>query len=148
MLVLFIHIVSPSLNSYFSLDNLDIRVFSKWIPRDLYGYGYILFLHFKMIWMALLFCFAFAHEFNVVVVDQAPTTLPILWLYRFSKNLFKSSKNCKLKLYFYCHFPDKVLARQLTKPSFIRRLYRFPLDWFEEFCLSKHHFMVANVLIF
>jgi len=42
---------------------------------------------------------------------------------------------------FYCHFPDQLLA---TRESFIKSLYRKPLDWIEEYTTRLADRIVVN----
>ncbi|KAG9453683.1 hypothetical protein H6P81_006587 [Aristolochia fimbriata] len=55
--------------------------------------------------------------FDAVLADQVSVIIPLLKL--------KSS----MKVVFYCHFPDLLLAHHT---SMLRRLYRWPIDAIEE----------------
>lgn len=52
------------------------------------------------------------------------------------------------KVLFYCHFPDQLLTK---RESFIKRIYRAPLDWLEEYttgmadCILVNSCFTANV---
>ena len=41
---------------------------------------------------------------------------------------------------FYCHFPDQLLVQ---KPGFIKRLYRIPFNWLEEFTTGDKECLLA-----
>jgi alpha-1,3/alpha-1,6-mannosyltransferase len=42
---------------------------------------------------------------------------------------------------FYCHFPDKLLTQ---RASLLKRLYRAPLDWIEQFTTGCAHTLFVN----
>jgi alpha-1,3/alpha-1,6-mannosyltransferase len=43
---------------------------------------------------------------------------------------------------FYCHFPDLLLAQ--GRQSFVKRLYRVPFDWVEEWSMGFAHAVAVN----
>jgi len=45
------------------------------------------------------------------------------------------------KVLFYCHFPDQLLTK---RESFLKRLYRMPLDWLEEYTTGMADCIVVN----
>lgn len=45
------------------------------------------------------------------------------------------------KVIFYCHFPDQLLTDRTT---FLKRLYRTPLDWLEERSTGLAHLLLVN----
>jgi alpha-1,3/alpha-1,6-mannosyltransferase len=45
------------------------------------------------------------------------------------------------RILFYCHFPDKLLAK---RTSFIKTLYRFPFDWLESWSTGCADGLVVN----
>ncbi|KGL81113.1 Alpha-1,3/1,6-mannosyltransferase ALG2, partial [Tinamus guttatus] len=45
------------------------------------------------------------------------------------------------KVLFYCHFPDQLLTK---RESFLKRLYRIPLDWLEEYTTGMADCIVVN----
>lgn len=55
---------------------------------------------------------------NVFIQLQVSVCIPVLRLSRHRK-----------KVLFYCHFPDQLLTQ---RKSFLKRLYRTPIDWLEE----------------
>lgn len=84
-----------------------------------------------------------APKCDVYFVDQLSTCIPFLRLFL-----------CR-RVVFYCHFPDKLLAdgeyvdgRQelglSTRRGFFKRIYRFPMDWWEELTTSKADLLLAN----
>lgn len=46
---------------------------------------------------------------------------------------------------FYCHFPDKLLC--VDRRSFIKRLYRWPLDWLEEITTGPYLTPIIIIII-
>jgi len=78
-------------------------------------------------------------QFDVIFVDQLSVSIPLLrWT--------------GAKIFFYCHFPDKLLTK---RESFLKKLYRVPVDFIEElttgnanvnvrFCLCRSHLSFAN----
>lgn len=74
---------------------------------------------------------------DVYVFDQLSAGIPLLRVLLNAPVLF------------YCHFPDLLLnpARTLdsgVKPSLLRKLYRWPLDWLEEYTTSQADQLVVN----
>ena len=78
---------------------------------------------------------------DVFIVDQLPACVPILKIFG------QTLKSQRQRILFYCHFPDQLLARRDEGSSFLRivkRLYRFPFDWFEGWAMSASDRVVAN----
>ena len=69
-----------------------------------------------------------APHYDVFFVDQLSTCVPLL------------RKFAGTRVVFYCHFPDQLLAngefvedpRRRKKGSLVKRIYRLPMDWLEE----------------
>jgi alpha-1,3/alpha-1,6-mannosyltransferase len=66
-------------------------------------------------------------KYDVFFVDQLSTCVPFLQLLGGTRVVF------------YCHFPDKLLAngafvegKMKMRGSVLKRLYRIPMDWWEE----------------
>lgn len=70
----------------------------------------------------LLFCLS--------CLDQVSACIPILRLARTRK-----------KVLFYCHFPDQLLTQ---RESLLKRIYRLPLDWLEEYTTGMADCIVVN----
>lgn len=73
---------------------------------------------------------------NVFIVDQLSACVPLLrWI-------FPSQQ----RILFYCHFPDQLLARRDEEGALgqLKKLYRYPFDWFEGWSMSGSDRMVAN----
>ncbi|KAH9948131.1 alpha-1,3-mannosyltransferase ALG2 [Amylocystis lapponica] len=80
-----------------------------------------------------------ADAYDVYFVDQLSTCVPLLRM------------GAGTRVVFYCHFPDKLLAdgeyvegRVRRKGGLLKRLYRFPMDWLEEFTTGQADIILAN----
>ncbi|KAJ8583756.1 UDP-Glycosyltransferase/glycogen phosphorylase [Rhizopogon salebrosus TDB-379] len=80
-----------------------------------------------------------AQRYDVFFVDQLSTCIPLLRMF------------CGKRVVFYCHFPDKLLAngayiegRRVRNISILRFIYRFPMDWLEEFTTTQADAILAN----
>ena len=102
-------------------------------PRSLKGKLHILFAHLRQLHLTLHLLRAVPSH-DVYFVDQLSTCVPFL----------RSIGHTRVV--FYCHFPDKLLAngeyvddptararRNLQKGGLLKRIYRYPMDWLEEF---------------
>jgi alpha-1,3/alpha-1,6-mannosyltransferase len=67
---------------------------------------------------------------QVFFVDQLSAGVPLLRI--LSPNV---------RILFYCHFPDKLLAKQ---GGIIKRLYRVPFDWWESWSTGCSDGIVVN----
>lgn len=72
-----------------------------------------------------------ALEPDFFFIDQLSAGLPLLQWLQPSAGMF-----------FYCHFPDKLLAQGRTK--WWRRLYRLPFDWLEQWSMSFADAIAVN----
>jgi alpha-1,3/alpha-1,6-mannosyltransferase len=64
-------------------------------------------------------------------VDQLSAGLPLLRI------LFPNTQ-----IFFYCHFPDLLLAQGRT--SWVKRVYRIPFDWVEQWSMSYADSIAVN----
>uniref|UniRef100_A0A8D0DPF9 Alpha-1,3/1,6-mannosyltransferase ALG2 n=1 Tax=Salvator merianae TaxID=96440 RepID=A0A8D0DPF9_SALMN len=116
---------------------LDVRVAGAWLPRSILGRGHALCAALRMAWLALYLLLLSGEHFDVFVCDQVSACIPVLRLARTRK-----------KVLFYCHFPDQLLTK---RESFIKRMYRAPLDWLEEYttgmadCILVNSVFTANI---
>ncbi|XP_063160332.1 alpha-1,3/1,6-mannosyltransferase ALG2 [Candoia aspera] len=116
---------------------LDIRIAGDWLPRSIFGRSHALCAVLRMMWLALHVLLLSGEEFDVFVCDQVSACIPILRLARTPK-----------KVLFYCHFPDQLLTQ---RKSFLKRIYRAPLDWLEEYttgmadCILVNSYFTANI---
>lgn len=107
--------------------SLTVTVWGDWIPRSVLGKFHLLFAVLRMLWVAFWILFG-DEEYDVIFVDQVSYCIPLL-------------KLTGAKILFYCHFPDKLLS----KPgSLLKKLYRMPLDYAEEWTTKSADLIVAN----
>ena len=107
---------------------LDVTVVADWMPRSVFNKCYALFAYLRMIFAAIYVVFFSKLEFDLIFCDQISACIPIL-------------KLSKKKVIFYCHFPDQLLTERKT---FIKKLYRYPIDWFEELTTGLADVVVVN----
>ena len=56
----------------------------------------------------------------------------------------KRKKEKEVKVVFYCHYPDQLLSTK--RDSVVKRLYRLPLDWLEEWTTGMADVVLVNSL--
>uniref|UniRef100_A0A8D2JQA7 Alpha-1,3/1,6-mannosyltransferase ALG2 n=1 Tax=Sciurus vulgaris TaxID=55149 RepID=A0A8D2JQA7_SCIVU len=111
---------------------LPVRCAGDWLPRSLGwgGRGAAVCAYVRMVFLAFYVLFLADEEFDVVVCDQVSACIPV----------FKLARRPK-KILFYCHFPDLLLTR---RDSFLKRLYRAPIDWIEEYTTGMADCILVN----
>ena len=107
-----------------------VRVHGSWVPRHFFGIFHALLANMRCLWAT---CALLLHDpdCQVVVVDQVSSPIVLL--------RFLMSNAAVL---FYCHFPDLLLATKASSP--LRRLYRAPVNFLEEFSTGLAHGVVVN----
>jgi len=98
-----------------------------WLPRAIFGRCFALCATIRMIFLTVYLAFQLPAE--VVVVDQVSTPLPFLRL-------------LGLPTIFYCHYPDLLLSTD--RSSLLKRLYRAPLDWLEQWTTGLADILLVN----
>ena len=96
--------------------SLKVTVAGDWLPRSILGRFYAFCAYFRMIYAALYLLFVSGINYDCIFCDQISACIPFLQLK-------------KTKVIFYCHFPDMLLT---GRSNYLKKLYRAPLDWFEE----------------
>ena len=104
---------------------LNVVAIGDWMPRHIFHRFYALWAYIRMIYVAFYLVFLSTLDPDVIVCDQISACIPIL----------KMSN--KAKVIFYCHFPDLLLTQ---RTHFLKRIYRVPIDWLEEFTTGKGFF--------
>lgn len=107
------------------------------LPRSIRGKLHILLAHARQLHLTTHLLRAGAPTYDVYVVDQLSTCVPLLRAFAGTRVLF------------YCHFPDKLLAdgayeegRPTKKNAgLLKRMYRAPMDWVEE-ATTRAYFIV------
>lgn len=98
--------------------DLNIIVKASSLPRHLSGRFHAFFAYLKMLLASLWILYFSDLKFDIVICDQI--SLPVA--------VFKWNK---IKVLFYCHFPDQLLCVYDKRNDFFKRIYRAPLDWLE-----------------
>uniref|UniRef100_UPI00398F3913 alpha-1,3/1,6-mannosyltransferase ALG2 n=1 Tax=Pristiophorus japonicus TaxID=55135 RepID=UPI00398F3913 len=109
---------------------LGVRSVGGWLPRAVLGRGLALCAYLRMLYVACYLVFLSGEEFDVVFCDQVSACIPVFKLCRRAKRVL-----------FYCHFPDQLLTHRLTA---VKRLYRLPIDWLEEYTTGLADLVVVN----
>ncbi|ELU05663.1 hypothetical protein CAPTEDRAFT_229017 [Capitella teleta] len=109
--------------------SLKVTVAGDWLPRSVCGRMYALCAYLRMVYAALYLVFFSGISFDLVFCDQISACIPVLRLQR------------KASVLFYCHFPDLLLTQRQT---LLKRLYRKPLDWLEEWTTGLAHCVLVN----
>ncbi|KAL2891174.1 Alpha-1 3/1 6-mannosyltransferase alg-2 [Ceratocystis lukuohia] len=113
---------------------LDVRVRGNLFPASIFARLTILFSILRQLHLILQIYLngeLAALNPDIFIVDQLSAGLPMLQ-YLFPKQ----------GILFYCHFPDMLLARGREK--LIKRLYRLPFDWVEQWSTSYAHAIAVN----
>ncbi|RDX61801.1 Alpha-1,3/1,6-mannosyltransferase ALG2, partial [Mucuna pruriens] len=105
-----------------------VTVYGSFLPRHVFYRLHALCAYLRCLFVA--FCVLFMwRSFDVILADQVSVVVPILKLKR------------STKVVFYCHFPDLLLAQHST---FIRRMYRKPIDYVEEITTGMADLILVN----
>ncbi|KAI7806820.1 alpha-1,3/1,6-mannosyltransferase ALG2 [Triplophysa rosa] len=110
--------------------DLPVVCVGDWLPTRVFGYFHALCAYLRMIYVTLYLVLFSGEEFDVVFCDQVSACIPFLRLARHRK-----------KVLFYCHFPDQLLTQ---RRSALKRLYRAPIDWFEELTTGMSDRILVN----
>ncbi|KAG0229782.1 Alpha-1,3-mannosyltransferase-like protein [Mortierella sp. GBA43] len=116
------------------LGTLNVHVGGNTIvPRMILGRFYIICAIFRNLHLALIMWWlnrrAAANEkFDIIISDQLSVSIPLLrWT--------------GAKVFFYCHFPDKLLTK---RESLLKKIYRLPVDLVEELTTGMADTIVVN----
>ncbi|KXS20147.1 glycosyltransferase family 4 protein [Gonapodya prolifera JEL478] len=104
-----------------------VHVRGDFFPRHIAGRFHVIFAILRSLYLALWLWLA-GPAYDVIVADQVSASVPIL-------------KWTRAKVLFYCHFPDKLLAR---RDSSLASLYRRPVDWLEEVTTGTADALAVN----
>ncbi|KHJ48705.1 hypothetical protein D918_01007 [Trichuris suis] len=108
---------------------LPVVVIGDWLPRSLFGRLRALCAYVRMIWMSLIVSTFYSSSFQLIFIDQISVAMPVVRCFT------------KAKIVFYCHFPDMLLT---TRKSLIKSLYRMPIDFVEDWSMSKADYVFFN----
>ncbi|KAK3851202.1 hypothetical protein Pcinc_042133 [Petrolisthes cinctipes] len=89
---------------------LEVTCVGDWLPRSTFGRLAAFWAYVRMIYVALYLVLFSGVVFDVAFVDQVSACIPFLRL------------RGKVKILFYCHFPDQLLTQRRSLP---KRIYRY-----------------------
>lgn len=119
----------------------NVYVYGRWIPSNIFGVGTAFMSTIRMLYITYKVTQTRSssssshhhhHSADVVVMDVLPTSLPLLLRWLPSAGIL-----------FYCHFPDKLLLRNM-KGGIAKKLYRSFLDTMEEYTMALADTLVVN----
>lgn len=112
---------------------LLVQTVGDWLPRSIFNKFTAAWAYIRMMYATLYTAFVLSRreKFDIIFADSISIGIPIL----------KMSSGSP-KIIFYCHFPDMLMAPQ--KGSTLRKWYRFPLNWAEEFTTGKADVILVN----
>lgn len=111
---------------------LHVKVYGDFLPTNIAGKFHILCAILRQLYLTLvLIVSGEIKQYDFFIVDQLSFCVPLL-------SLFGSSH---LKVLFYCHFPDQLLAK---KTGLAKKLYRVPFDALEEWTTGVSDQIVVN----
>lgn len=100
------------------------------MPRSVCGRFQALCAYIRMVLAAVYLVVASGYRPNVIFCDQVSACILVLRLLSPSTPII-----------FYCHFPDQLLT---TRQSWLKKLYRMPIDWLEEYSTGCAHKVLVN----
>ncbi|XBW34795.1 hypothetical protein QEN19_000361 [Hanseniaspora menglaensis] len=110
---------------------LKVNVYGDFLPTSLGNRFMIIFSILRQLWLILyLFWTKEIYQYDFIIVDQLSVGLPFLQAFT------------KAKVVFYCHFPDLLLSNKGN--SWIKNLYRLPIDLLEQFTTSSSDKILVN----
>lgn len=109
-----------------------VQTVGDWLPRSIFGKFTAACAYIRMIYATLYTTFMLSRQFDVIFVDSISIGIPIL----------KFAYRPTPKVIFYCHFPDLLMAPQ--DGNALRKWYRYPLNWAEEFTTGKADVILVN----
>ena len=114
------------------IGTLNVQVLGNTIvPTHIFGRFSILCAILRQIHLSLILLFSNpVPSHDILILDQLSTSIPFL--------------RVQYPILFYCHFPDKLLAR--GREHWLKRWYRVPFDWAEEMTTELADAIVVNSL--
>lgn len=112
--------------------SLDVKVYGDFLPTNILKKFHILCAIMRQFYLVLKLCYSSeVKKYDYFIIDQLSFCTPILVLF----------KRPDSKILFYCHFPDQLLA---IPSGTIKKLYRVPFDWIEEYTTSLSDVIIVN----
>ncbi|WOL14292.1 hypothetical protein Cni_G23072 [Canna indica] len=106
----------------------SVKVYGGFLPRHIFYRFHALCAYLRCIFVALCVLLMWP-SFDIILADQVSVVIPLLKLKR------------STKIFFYCHFPDLLLAQHTTM---LRRIYRCPIDMIEEATTGMADLILVN----
>lgn len=106
---------------------LKVTVVGDWLPRSTCKRFCAAWAYLRMIYAAVYLIFSELQP-DVVFCDQISVCIPVL-------------KLKKMKVIFYCHFPDQLLTH---RNNWLKWFYRMPLDYLEEVSVGFADVVLVN----
>ncbi|KAL9236472.1 hypothetical protein vseg_011139 [Gypsophila vaccaria] len=105
-----------------------VTVYGDFLPRHIFYRLHAVCAYIRCIFVALCILLMWP-SYDVILADQVSIVIPLLKLKR------------SMKVVFYCHFPDMLLAKHTT---LLRRIYRTPIDFMEERTTGMADLILVN----
>ncbi|KAL5697426.1 hypothetical protein ACHQM5_030742 [Ranunculus cassubicifolius] len=105
-----------------------VTVYGSFLPRHVFYRFHAVCAYLRCLFVAICVLLKWS-SFDVVLADQVSVVVPLL----------KIKKS--MKVVFYCHFPDLLLAKHTTA---LRRIYRKPIDMLEEATTGMADLILVN----
>ncbi|KAI5605369.1 hypothetical protein BDE02_01G346900 [Populus trichocarpa] len=103
-------------------------VYGSFLPLHIFYRLHVVSAYLQCIFVALCVLFLWP-SFDVILAHQVSVVIPLLKLKK------------SMKVVFYCHFPDLLLAQHTTV---LQRLYRKPIDFIEEITTGMADMILVN----
>ncbi|KAK9674198.1 hypothetical protein RND81_12G217700 [Saponaria officinalis] len=105
-----------------------VTVYGDFLPRHIFYRLHAVCAYIRCIFVALCMLLMWP-SYDVILADQVSIVIPVLKLKR------------SMKVVFYCHFPDMLLAKHTT---LLRKIYRKPIDFIEERTTGMADLILVN----
>ncbi|RVE53375.1 hypothetical protein evm_001945 [Chilo suppressalis] len=109
-----------------------VSVVGDWIPRSILGKFKAACAYARMVYAAIYIAWYVipVEEPTLIFCDLISLCIPFLKMAR-----------GPFRIVFYCHHPDKLLT---SEGGLLKKLYRAPLNWLEEFTTAKADKVLVN----
>lgn len=109
-----------------------VIVVGDWIPRSILGKFKAACAYLRMIYAAIYLSWYVipVEKPSMIFCDLISLCIPFFKL-----------ANGNFRIVFYCHHPDKLLTK---KGGILKKLYRVPLNWLEEFTTAQADKVLVN----
>jgi alpha-1,3/alpha-1,6-mannosyltransferase len=112
--------------------SLNVKVYGDFLPTNILKKFHILCAILRQFYLVVKMVFmGEVTKYDYFIIDQLSFCIPILVLF----------KGPDARILFYCHFPDQLLA---IPTGTIKKIYRAPFNWFEEYTTSLSDVIVVN----